>query len=203
MSETFFVRARFDSRKRPPRQRLSKKSRVSLCMKRGRGTFVSNLPPQAMQQVQVVRTTGSRRPVDKLLIGILKTGVDATQVVITLTTVTFPCTIVGLRWDMGVTCDGGTAPGVFNWVIVVIKDGNVVGNLQASDGNDFYTPEQNVMAFGSSKISRADQGGTRVWSGNTKTMRKMMGGDILQFVCQGSATTTTTVQGCIQFFCKT
>ena len=53
------------------------------------------------------RTTGvsvihsaAKRPIDKNLKYVKKTGVAATQVSTTLFTATFPCTVVGLRWSI-------------------------------------------------------------------------------------------------------
>ena len=151
----------------------------------------------------VVRTVGTRRPVDKKLVVIAKATVDATQQNTTLVTATFPCTIVGLRWSIGTVCDAGTAGGNFGWVIAIVKDGNTTGNLALTDGGDLYTPEGNVMAFGATVNGRADGATVVHWHGNTKTMRKLMGGDVLVFSCQGVATNTSKVCGCIQFFCKT
>lgn len=163
---------------------------------------------QAMQMVTVPvpfqRTTGSRCPIDKLLIGVLKAGVDANQVTTTLVTVTFPCTIVGLRWSLGVIQDAGTGQGDHMWAIVLVRDGQAAGNLSVADAANLYTPEQNVMAFG---VGNSTLGTTvnskQHYEGSTKTMRKMMGGDLLVFVCQGVATNTSSFTGCIQFFCKT
>ncbi len=150
------------------------------------------------------RRTGAKRPVDKLMIGVFKTSVDATQVTTTLATITFPCTIVGLRWDLGATTDAGTNEGSAFWAVVVVRDGTTIGNLSLSDGGDFYTPEQNVMAFGATILTQNDQvGKSKHWNGSTKTMRKLMGGDTLVWVAQGVATNTSTFSGVFQFFCKT
>ncbi len=145
----------------------------------------------------------ARRPIDKKLIGIAKTTIDATQVTTTLLTVTFPCTIVGLRWSLGAICDAGTTPTSFGWAVVVVRDGNTIGNLQIADGTDFYTPEQDVMAFGAATLAQIDTGSSNMFEGNTKTMRKLMGGDTLVWVGQAIATHTVRCAGCIQFFCKT
>ena len=72
--------------------------------------------------------------------------------------------------------------------------------MAASDAADFYAPEQNVLAFGHGSMDNNVD--TQQFEGNTKTMRKFMGGDQLLFIVLGAATNTTNVQGIIQFFCK-
>ena len=147
------------------------------------------------------RTTGSRRPVDKQLTFIKKDGVDATDVATTLVTVTFPCTIVGLRWDMTFFQSAGTATATGSWAIVVLRDGVTQPTLAVSDAAQFYNPEQDVMSFGVYVIDNNTE--TKQFVGSTKTMRKMMGGDKLVFIMKGLATETSGARGVIQFFCKT
>ncbi len=152
------------------------------------------------------RTTGvsvvprAKRPIDKQLIGVAKTAVNATQVTTVLKTTTFPCTIVGVRWSLTAFQDAGTAPGNGLWAIVIVRDGNNIANLTAADGADFYTPEQDVLGFG---VLVFDDN-VKPWSGegHTKTMRKMMGGDQLVFLVRGEATNTFNFEGVVQFFCK-
>ncbi len=149
------------------------------------------------------RRTGSKRPVDKLMLVVNKAGLGATQSTTTLVTVTFPCTIVGLRWDLGAATNAGTASCVFAWGIIIVRDGNAIKNIALSDAATFYAPEQNVMSYGSTVLTRFDQGQSVQWNGSTKTMRKMMGGDKLIFVAVGEDVNTSDCFGTIQFFCKT
>ena len=152
------------------------------------------------------RTTGvsiirsAKRPIDKNLKYIKKTGVNATQVSTTLFTATFPCTVVGLRWSMDAYQDAGTGAANILWAVVIVRDGNSANNMGASDAADFYTPEQDVLAFGHGSMDNNVD--TQHWEGTTKTMRKFMGGDVLQFITLGANTNTSNVQGIIQFFCK-
>ncbi len=149
----------------------------------------------------VFRTTGSRRPVDKQLTSIFKDGVDGTQVATTLVTVTFPCTIVGLRWDIVAAQDAGTGLATGSWAIVVLRDGVTQPTIALSDASQFYNPEQDVMSFGQWAIDNNTHTVQNI--GSTKTMRKMMGGDKLVFIAVGVATNTSAIRGVIQFFCKT
>jgi len=149
------------------------------------------------------RRTGSKRPVDKLLINVLKTGVDGTQVTTTLVTATFPCTVVGLRWDISCIPNAGTGIASYAWAIIILRDGVTVSTMAISDGATLYAPEQDVMAFGRGGHPSAAFAQLQHYNGSTKTMRKLMGGDKLMFIYIGEATNTSTVEGCIQFFCKT
>ncbi len=148
--------------------------------------------------VSVIRTT--KRPIDKELKSMTLTGLTATQQETVLKTTTFPCTIVGLRWSLTSFQDAGTGNARCVWAIVVVRDGLSASSMSASDGSDFYTPEQNVLAFGN--FSMDNNVSVHQENGNTKTMRKLMGGDQLIFIAKGQATNTSTVEGIIQFFCK-
>ncbi len=153
--------------------------------------------------VPIVR--GSRRPVDKELIFVAQTATTS-NVATTLKTTTFPCTIVGLRWSLQFLSALSTSDSTVSWIIVLVKDGNTANTISQSNGADMYTPEQNVMAFGQITVRDNDVGtGPAIMSavGNTKTMRKMMQGDVLQFVTISSQVNSCTIRGTVQFFCKT
>ncbi len=137
------------------------------------------------------------RPIDKKLIGVVHT-VSTTQAFTALITATFPCTIVGFRWDLAF--DHITGAPDFQWALVIVRDGNVVSTLALSNGADFYTPEQNVLAFGVGFIY-ADIV-PREYSGTTKTMRKLMGGDQIAIISLASVVNSVLLHGVVQFFCK-
>ncbi len=143
----------------------------------------------------------TKRPIDKSLVAILKAGVNATQQTTVLLTTTFPCTVVGLRWELSYEQDAGTGLCAFAWAIVVVRDGVTVDNLVTSDAGSFFNPEENCLVFGSGTIDNNTQ--TKQFSGSTKTMRKMQGGDTLVYLHKGIATETSGSRGVIQFFCKT
>lgn len=163
-----------------------------------RNPIVAN--PNTMQNF-VVRTVGGRRPVDKQLVVVDKGLVDGTQVNTTLTTVTFPCTIVGLRWNISAIQDAGTGNALFAWCINVLRDGGTQKVMSLTDGSTFFAPESDCLSFGFGLIDNNTV--TVMWNGSTKTMRKMMGGDKLIFSVKGIATNTIHLSGVIQFFCKT
>lgn len=142
----------------------------------------------------------TKRPIDKKLIVVSKGTVGTTQVNTTLLTVTFPCTIVGLRWDFSIAADAGSANSFAYWCIQVVKDGLTTPTMGVSDGGDFVTPEQNVLTFGTS-IANNGNWGNHV-AGSTKTMRKLMGGDTVIFSLRSEGTNTCEFQGVVQFFCK-
>ncbi len=143
----------------------------------------------------------ARRPIDKNLVTATKGGVNATQEQTVLFTATFPCTVVGLRWSLSVFQDAGTGNARGVWAVVVVRDGNSAGTMTTSDAGDFYTPEQDVLSFGHSSVDNNVQ--TLQFEGTTKTMRKLLGGDQLIFICKAQATNTSAFEGIFQFFCKT
>ncbi len=143
----------------------------------------------------------ARRPIDKSIVAVNKDAVDATDVTTVLLTTTFPCTVVGLRWDIAFFQAAGTGEGIFHWAIVVVRDGVTIDTLAISDAAAFFEPEQNCLVFGVGVIDNNSQ--TKSFTGDTKTMRKMKGGDTLVFVAKGVATNTLGIRGVIQFFCKT
>lgn len=142
----------------------------------------------------------AKRPISKELLFVLKAGLAGTQATTTLYTATFPVTVVGLRWDLNAIQDAGTGGASTSWVIVTNRQGNTVGSIGNSDGGDFYTPQQNVIAFGYGTIdNNVDH---LQWMGSTKAMRKLQGGDTLVFIALGAATNTSRIAGAIQFFVK-
>ncbi len=153
--------------------------------------------------VPIIR--GSRRPTAKELIFVNQTATTS-NVSTTIKTTTFPCTIVGLRWSLVFASNVSTNNSVISWIIVLVKDGNSANTISQSNGADMYTPEQNVMAFGTVSILANDETGgnqNQLIQGMTKTMRKMQAGDLLQFITISTVANGALVNGTIQFFCKT
>ncbi len=159
--------------------------------------------PMNISHIPFPRRTGGKRPVDKIMINVSKSSVDATQVATTLVTATFPCTVVGLRWDFSCFIDGGTGPASFGWAIIILRDGFTQKTISLTDGSTFYAPEQDCIVFGRGINQQIDIGSGKHYNGSTKSMRKLMGGDKLMFICVGVATNTSSFAGVIQFFCKT
>ncbi len=145
-----------------------------------------------------------RRPVDKELVVTNQTCTTSAVATI-LKTTTFPCTVVGLRWSLAFVTASATAAVQVNWMIVVVPDGEAVNTPVTSDGGDAYTPEQNVMAFGVIRLSESDLGGPVVVNieGSTKSMRKLKQGDVLDLVTLCSDANGASLDGIVQFFCKT
>lgn len=141
------------------------------------------------------------RPTDKGLVASAHSLTTA-QKSTTLITATFPCTFTGLRWELSAVNTTAGADVVF-WAIVLVKDGNAAGTMGSSDAAPFYNPEQNVLAFGQTRLGLPANGeGNAQWSGSTKTMRKLMGGDKVLLIVN-NATATVSFNGVVQFFCKT
>lgn len=149
-------------------------------------------------------TRTARRAIDKEIKSV-NVASTTTQTVTTLKTTTFPCTIVGLRWDISyiqnVTVNGATVL----WAIVVVKDGNSANTLSLSNGGDTYTPEQNVLTWGVLACPDSDLSSGPLMDkeiGASKTMRKLMGGDLLQFIQLSNVASSGSLKGVVQFFCK-
>lgn len=143
----------------------------------------------------------TKRPIDKKLVAIATNAIAATQDVTQLISATFPCTITGLRWNLSFIQDAGTGACVIHWAIVIVRDGVTIDTLGVSSAAVFFNPEQNCLVFGAAMIDNNTQ--SKDFNGSTKTMRKLMGGDTLQFIHLGVATQTSGCRGVIQFFCKT
>lgn len=97
-----------------------------------------------------------------------------------------------------------TAQANLFWAIVIVRDGLSASTIATSDGAAMYEPEQDVLAFGVVSTADLDAGaGPAVvnWEGTTKSMRKLMGGDKLQFISINPAN-AGVVKGCVQLFCK-
>ncbi len=172
-------------------------------MKRARFNPIQAVPMQFVGQ-QPGRVFAHKRPVDKAIIIVNKDAVDANNANTVLVTATFPCTVVGLRWDLSFFADAGTAITDVRWAIILVKEGNTTGASSDTDGATFRDPEQNVIVWGFTMLAPGDGNqGPRIFSGDTKSMRKLMGGDVLMFTMIGKATNTCGCRGIVQFFCKT
>ncbi len=143
----------------------------------------------------------TKRPIDKNLIFISQSGTDATQETTTLFTATFPCTVVGLRWSITMSQDGGTGLCNHQWAIVIVREGLTIPTLATSDAATFYKPEADVLTFGTGTVENNQT--VSHFEGSTKSMRKFQGGDRLFFIVVGIASETTATKGIVQFFCKT
>jgi len=160
----------------------------------------------AARPLKRARTSGQRvsRPIDKELIAV-NLSVTTTQVDTVLKTTTFPGTVVGLRWSISARSVVAAAQRV-DWAIVTTADGNSVNNIGTSNAADFYTPEQDVLAFGSMQLEANNSTAgpaTHMWEGTTKTMRKLKQGDTLEFTIISTNATGASIDGVVQFFFKT
>ncbi len=145
------------------------------------------------------------RPIDKELK--VANQLSTTSVTSTvLKTTTFPGTVVGLRWNLAIVNALSTGNSLTHWAVVVIPDGEAANTPSTSDGADFYTPEQNVLAFGVTRTSDTDGGVgplTVHVEGTTKTMRKLKQGDVLAFISLCGSVNGAQIDGVLQFFFKT
>jgi len=90
--------------------------------------------------------------------------------------------------------------GAIAWAIVLVKDGNSAGTLTISDGSTLYNPEQNCIAWGVG-YAVPQQEALR-FEGQTKSMRKLMGGDRIILIRKCNVVDDIDAYGCVQFFSK-
>ncbi len=145
------------------------------------------------------------RPIDKKLICVVQTLSSAADTTTTLVTTTFAATIVGIRWDINIKGNLSTGDSQNYWALVVVRDGLSASAMAVGNGNEFYTPEQDVLAFGNTQVTDMDATtGPRSiqYSGSTKSMRKLQGGDTVQLIGGSGSVNAATLVGTIQFFLK-
>ncbi len=145
----------------------------------------------------------AKRPIGKNLVAVSQ-SVTNSQTATTLFTTTFPATIVGVRWSLALI-GNATASAAGKWMIVIVRDGVTADTIALSDAASVFQPEQNVLAFGDFRVGDLDvAGGIATWhnEGSTKTMRKLQGGDLLQFIALQSTANAAALTGTIQFFTK-
>lgn len=145
------------------------------------------------------------RPIDKNIVGIALLATTS-QVQTILQTQTFPGTVVGIRWDIALRNNHASVNDFVKWAIVIVRDGNSASTLAGGNAAELYQPEQDVLTWGYHWLSDPDSGSgpeTAHISGETKTMRKLMGGDQLMFIILGGAVDAVQVRGAVQFFIKT
>lgn len=143
--------------------------------------------------------TTKKADIDKQIINVTKSGLTNTQQFTNLYTCTYPCTVTGLRWDVNLYLQAGVAASCA-WAIQVVKQGNSMNNISNSDGSSLLVPESNILVWGKNVLTGVLNVAHEV--GDTKSMRKLQAGDVLQFCCVGETGTTTEVFGSIQYFLK-
>lgn len=143
-----------------------------------------------------------KRPIDKQLIFVSQAVATAQDSTI-LYTATFPCTMTGLRWDVS-ALGNVTAATTIVWLIVIVRDGLTIPTLSTTDAATIFHPEQDVLSFGVGLVADLDAGVGNIqqhWTGDTKTMRKLQGGDRLIFLSICTSNTGVLAAG-VQFFLK-
>ncbi len=150
------------------------------------------------------RSRATARPIDKQLI-FIEHAIIASQIDTKLLDITFPATIVGLRWASSYGHTSTASPAQIVWAIVVVRDGETASTMGLVDGASFYTPEQNCLAFGIFRAGDRDLVNSDIshnWDGSTKTMRKMAVGDELHIITLGEIAAQGQFRGIVQFFTK-
>lgn len=147
--------------------------------------------------------TDRKRPIDKNLFSIHANNVGPTQIDTVLYTATFPGTLTGLRWNVGFA-NGAAVTDKLGWVIVVVPEGDSINAIGVTNGTNIYTPEKQVLAFGSMQAGSVGTDHVVNIEGSTKTMRKLMAGDKLYFSNKSTTGHADSVcSASVQFFYKT
>jgi len=125
----------------------------------------------------------------------------------------FPGTFTGLKWSLSFLATNSTnaqnvaAPIPIGWAIIRLRQGVAIAGINLADHENFYTPEQDVLACGTVNTFSGSTTPVIV-EGQTKTMRKLMAGDRVVFKIAaglGAAVPNTSAvcNGSIQYFYKT
>ncbi len=149
-----------------------------------------------------LQSVRGKRPIDKDLIVVAHTTTNSV-VATAMKTTTFPCTVVGIRWQISVEALVASNQ-LISWGIVITRDGDSVNTPSQSNGASFYQPEQDVLMFGITALQSTGvaTSQTKDFEGSTKTMRKLKAGDVLNFISINSDANGSTLNAIVQFFCK-
>ncbi len=144
----------------------------------------------------------ARRPIDKSMI-VVNSEDFTTQASIPIQTSTvFPGTLTGLRWSLGFVNSAGTAIGGLFWSIVVVPQGTTASTMSTTNAATFYSPEQNVLTFGSATSLTSVAAQNVMFEGSTKSMRKLKVGDTVVLLVVAQTNEKWTLHGVVQFFIK-
>lgn len=152
-----------------------------------------------MKHTTLETTIIPQRKTPKVIQKFLKSvniGNSGAQVNTTLHTMTFPGTLIGLRWNASVQSVSGTY--IALWVIIVVPDGQAPNAMEIVNAT-LYRPEENVLAFGA---MIATSGLADTFKGKVRTMRKLKQGDQLVY-SMSRAGGGGNISGAFQFFIQT
>ncbi len=156
-----------------------------------------------VQTTRVIQVS-TRRPIDKQLVNVAQ-SLTTTQTSTVLITATFPCTIVGIRWQLNFLNNITTGATRSRWCIIRLKQGLTASTIATSDGSSLFDPEQECLVWGVSFTTDKDIGAgpqSVHMEGETKSMRKLMGGDRLVLIAINDTANGALLDGVVQFFCK-
>lgn len=118
-------------------------------------------------------------------------------------------TLQGLRWDIDIQRISGTVSQRVYWAIVIVREGFNPNALNTGNGANLYTPEQDVLAYGTTVISPGSQEDSSArFSDQTRTMRKVQQGDRLMLLFTGqpiidpTSENSLVINATFQFFVK-
>lgn len=144
------------------------------------------------------------RPIDKRIAGVelaLTATADSERV---LYTATYPSTVVGVRWDFSSAVATDALVNVY-WAVIILREGDDAQNLGFGNGSTLYQPEQDVLTWGFTKLTESSSTagpGIVHEVGETKTMRKLQGGDRLVLLAGCDVAVGANLAGYVQFFLR-
>jgi len=139
------------------------------------------MPSRKRARTSVVVGRRGARPLDKQVITVNSTFNGTTAVTVTLFgAATRAGTVTGIAWDF-TYYQASAFTGAGWWAILHVPHGTTMSNIGTADAGSLYTPERNLLSFGSvAQITTATgiQNPIKI-KGQTKTMRKFQAGDTL------------------------
>ena len=139
--------------------------------------------------------TKARHVYDKHVISVTQ-ALSTSQVATNLFTVVVPGTFVGLRWLIMVE---GANAGTGAWALIQVRDTVTASTMVVTDGGQFYSPEQDLLAFGRFGTTGGAEA-IPISENKSGATRKMHVGDHVQFIAIGDVASQGTIKATIQFF---
>ena len=141
----------------------------------------------------VIINKAAKRPVDKKVITVAKSGITTTAVTTTLFTAAAPCTLNGLIFSCG-----ASPSGPLYWFVIRVDEGDTTNAISVTDGNASYTPESDILLSGVFPVNATVS--TPINLATTHAKRKLMIGDRIIFVARTSTSTANFDGICTMFF---
>lgn len=135
---------------------------------------------------------------DKRVYNVSVSTTGTTQNDVTITTITYPCVIMGIIITGGsLVQPAETVGGNIQWVFILVEDGDP--NNTIGFNGQTYNPEQSTMCFGCGFATTTTP---YQCYHKTKTGRKLRQGDEIHFIVRNNSIADVDHTYTIQFFLK-